>query len=176
MNRRTLIGSFSHEDDLLEAIARVREQDWRVIDVYVPYPVHGLDRALGLAPSRLSWVAFVCGALGVILALLFQFWTSAVDWPINVGGRPWNSLPAFVPMTFEMMVLFSGLGIVLAFFIRSRLFPGKAPERSYRGATDNRFVLVLREGNAAFNPDFALRLLRDCRAVEAREREEREMP
>jgi hypothetical protein len=173
MSCRILVGSFDHEEDLLEAIARVREQGWRIVDVYVPYPVHGLDRALGLRPSRLTWVAFACGVLGVALALWFQFWTTAVDWPLNVGGRPWNSLPAFVPMTFEMMVLFAGLGIVLAFLLTCRLFPGKKlASLSFPGVTDNHFVLVLQEGDAAFDPDVVRRMLRACHAVDAEEREE----
>lgn len=174
MSCRILVGSFDHEEDLLEAIARVREQGWRIVDVYVPYAVHGLDQALGLQPSRLPWVAFGAGALGVALTLWFQFWTTAVDWPLNVGGRPWNSLPAFVPVTFEMMVLFAGLGIVLAFLIRCRLYPGKKPELSFPGVTDNRFVLVLQERDAAFDPEIAGWMLHASHAVDAVEREEME--
>ncbi|HEX7379210.1 MAG TPA: DUF3341 domain-containing protein [Pirellulales bacterium] len=174
MSCRILVGSFEHEEDLLQAVARVREQGWHINDVYVPYPVHGLDRALGLRPSRLSWAAFVCGALGVAAAIWFQFWTTAVDWPINVGGRPWNSLPAFVPTTFEMMVLFAGLGIVAAFLFVSRLYPGKKPVLSFPGVTDNHFVLVLREGDSTFDADIVEHLLGACHALHSVEREEME--
>lgn len=174
MSCRILVGSFDHEEDLLRAVARVREQGWRIADVYVPYAVHGLDRALGLRPSRLSWVAFVCGALGVAAAVWFQFWATAVDWPINVGGRPWNSLPAFVPTTFEMMVLFAGLGIVAAFLFVCRLFPGKKPDLSFSGVTDNHFVLVLREGDSTFDAEVVRNLLGACHALDAQEREELE--
>lgn len=176
MSCRLVIGTFDHAEDLLEAIPRVREQGWRIVDVYVPYPVHGLDQALGLRPSRLSYVAFAGGALGVILALWFQFWASAVSWPINVGGRPWNSLPAFVPLTFEMMVLFAGLTIVPAFLLRCRLFPGKRPYPLFPAVSDNHFVIVLQERGAAFDPDVARRTLRACHAVKVEEREEKEMP
>jgi hypothetical protein len=174
MSCRILVGSFDHEEDLLDAVARVRQQGWRIVDVYVPYAVHGLDRALGLRPSRLSWVAFVGGALGVALAVWFQFWTTAVDWPINVGGRPWNSWPAFVPVTFELMVLFAGLGIVLAFLLTCRLYPGKKPDLAFSGVTDNHFVVVLQERDAAFDPDVVRRMLRACHAVDADERQEKE--
>lgn len=170
MNCRILQVSFDHEEDLLESIVRVREQGWRIVDVFLPYPIHGLDHALGLRPSRLTWVAFVCGALGVAFALWFQFWASAVDWPLNIGGRPWNSLLAFVPLTFEMMVLFAGLGIVAAFLLRCRLYPGKTPGLPVPRATDDRFVLVLQERDAAFDPDVARRLLRGYRAINAEER------
>lgn len=174
MSCRILAGSFDHEEDLLEAIARVRKRGWRIADVYTPYPVHGLDRALGLAPTRLGWVAFVMGAIGVGFAFWFQFWTTAVDWPLNVGGRPWNSWPAFTPAAFEMMVLFAGLGIVLAFLIRCRLFPGKTPDLSFPGVNDNQFVLVIQERNAEFDAEAARQMLRACRAVESVEREEME--
>lgn len=174
MSCRILVGSFDQEEDLLEAVARVRKEGWRIVDVYVPYAVHGLDRALGLRPSRLSWVAFFCGTLGVVAAVWFQFWTTAVDWPINVGGRPWNSLPAFVPTTFEMMVLFAGLGIVAAFLLACRLYPGKKPDLSFSGVTDNHFVLVLQERDASFDADVVRRMLGACHAVDAEEREEQE--
>jgi hypothetical protein len=174
MSCRILVGSFDREEDLIEAIHCAREQGCRIVDVYVPYAVHGLDRVLGLRPSRLSWVAFGCGALGVLLALAFQFWTTAIDWPVDVGGRPWNSLPAFVPVTFEMMVLFAGLGTVLAFLLTCRLFPGKQPGLSFPGVTDNHFVLVLQERDATFDPDVVRRMLRACHAVDSEEREEKE--
>lgn len=174
MSCRILTGSFDREEDLLAAVARVRENGWRVVDVYVPYPVHGLDRELGLRPSRLPWAAFVCGLFGAASAWGFQYWASAIDWPINVGGRPWNSLPAFVPVIFEMMVLFAGIGVVLAFLVVSRLFPGKRPDLLFSGVTDNHFVLVLQERNAAFDPDVVQGLLRACHVVEAEEREEME--
>lgn len=174
MSCRILTGSFDREEDLLAAVARAREHGWRVVDVYVPYPVHGLDRVLGLRPSRLPWAAFLCGALGVALALGFQFWASSIDWPINVGGRPWNSLPAFVPVIFEMMVLFAGLGVVAAFLLVCRLFPGKKPDLLFPGVTDNHFVLVLQERDSTFDADVAQRLLQSYHAVESGERVEKE--
>lgn len=174
MSCRILTGSFDREEDLLAAVARVRENGWRVVDVYVPYPVHGLDQVLGLRPSRLPRVAFFCGAMGAVLALAFQYWASAIDWPINVGGRPWNSLPAFVPVIFEMMVLFAGLGIVAVFLFVCRLYPGKKPDLAFAGVTDKHFVLVVQERDAAFDADVVQRLLRTCHVIEAEEREEHE--
>ena len=83
---------------------------------------------MGLRPSRLPWVCFVLGLLGAVAMLLFQYWATAVSWPINVGGKPWNSLPAFVPVTFEVMVLCAGVGTVVAFIWRDRdCGPGVGP-------------------------------------------------
>jgi mono/diheme cytochrome c family protein len=104
-----------------------------------------------------------------------QFWTSAVYWPLNVGGRPWNSLPAFVPVTFELMVLCAGLGVVATFLVVSRLYPGKGTRLPYPGVTDNRFVLVLKETDAAFDAGATRRLLEHHGAVHTEEREESEV-
>jgi hypothetical protein len=145
VSQKVLIAGFAGEEDLLQAVAAVRERGWPIVEAFTPYPVHGLDRAMGLRRSRLSVACFLSGLTGLALALLFQFWTTAWDWPLNVGGQPWNSLPAFVPVTFEAMVLFAGLGLVLAWLIRSRLYPGKEAALALPEQTDNRFVLVVRE-------------------------------
>lgn len=141
--KRQLVGFFEHEADLIEATRTARESNYGIVDVYTPYALHGLDRAMGLPPSRLSLICFLFGLFGAAFALAFQFWTSALDWPINVGGKPWNSLPAFVPVTFELMVLFGGLGTVLAFLVVNRLRPGKRPVAPVEGVTDDRFALAV---------------------------------
>jgi hypothetical protein len=127
---------------------------------------------MGLAPSRLPWVCFALGLFGAAFKVWFEYWTSAVDWPINVGGKPWDSLPAFVPITFEVMVLFAGLSTVFAFFLISRLYPGKKAVISDIGTTDDRFALVLEECDAAFDPDEVRALLLSYGAVEVTERAE----
>ena len=120
-----MIAVFDNETDLLAATRAAREAGCEIVDVYTPYAVHGLDEAMGLRPSRLGWVCFLCGAAGAALAVWAQFWTSAVDWPLNVGGKPFNSLPAFVPVIFEVCVLLAGLGVVGALLLRCRLWPGR---------------------------------------------------
>ena len=115
---------------------------------------------MGLAPSKLPWVCFLLGLLGAALKVWFEFWTTAQDWPINVGGKPWNSLPAFVPVTFEVMVLFAGLSTVFAFLFVSRLWPGKGAVLADKAVTDHHFVLVIEEIDAAFDPA-KVRLLLD---------------
>src|SRR5262245_34939468 len=94
-NCQLTIGTFATDHDLLAATGAARERGYAIVDAYAPYPVHGLDEAMGLKPSRLGLICFACGALGVVSALALQYWTLAIDWPINVGGRPFNSWPAF---------------------------------------------------------------------------------
>jgi len=171
MHDKVVIAGFAGENDLLQAVAAVRERDWPIVEVYTPYAVHGLDRALGLRRSRLSVACFLGGLLGAVLALWFQYWATASSWPLNVGGQPWNSLPAFVPVTFESMVLCAGLGLVLAWLVRCRLYPGKKAVMPLAGVTDNRFVLVVGESSPAAGMEEVRRLLQDIRAVTCEERE-----
>jgi len=172
MNRRVLVTFFEDEDDILGAAGAVRKAGFRIVDVFSPYAVHGLDKAMGLHPSKLPWVSFVLGLLGGVLKVWFEFWTTAVDWPINVGGKPWDSLPAFIPVTFEVMVLFAGMSTVLAFLFVSRLRPGRKAVLADPLVTDNRFVLVIEETDAAFDPVKVNHLLEE---FNVRHMEEREM-
>jgi hypothetical protein len=174
MSRRIILASFSQEEDLLEAIRAVKERGWDITDVYTPYAVHGLDQALGWPRSRLPVACFLGGAAGVGLALWFQFWASAVDWPLNVGGRPWNSLPAFVPVAFECMVLFGGFSLLFAWLFRCRLYPGKKALLSLPGVTNDRFAVLLREPTTPGACATVRQLLHDCHVVDLQERDEEE--
>jgi Protein of unknown function (DUF3341) len=173
MTHRTVQGVFAREADLLRAAELVNQQGWRIVDIYTPYPVHDAARLMGLGRSRLPYAAFAFGAVGVGLAFWFQFWVSALDWPINVGGRPWNSLPAFVPVAFEMMVLFAGLGVVLTWLLVSRLYPGKAAVLSSARVTDDSFVLEVQGPGPESDLESLRQLFRECHARGFEERETR---
>ena len=151
MSDRILLATFAHEDDLLAATDEVRRSGLRIVDAFTPYAVHGLDRAMGLRPSRLTWVCFLCGMVGVLGMLWFEHWSASIDWQLNVGGKPWNSLPSDVPVAFEAAVLLAGFGSVFALFAVSRLFPGKRPRIIDPRVTDDRFVLVIDQADAAFD-------------------------
>ncbi len=170
MSRRVVIAAFEDENNLLGVTRAVRTKGLKVIDVFTPYPVHGLDAAMGLRVSRLPWICFFAAIIGAALKLWFEFWTTMVDWPINIGGKPWNSLPAFVPVTFEVMVLSAGLTTVFAFLVLARLRPGKRPAVLFPRVTDDRFVLVLEESNAQFDLDRVRTLLQKFGAVAIEER------
>ncbi|MBI4477733.1 MAG: DUF3341 domain-containing protein [Acidobacteria bacterium] len=143
MGQRLIVAVFDHEEDIRGAVAAARRAGLSIVDVHAPYLVHGLDRAMGLRPSRLPWICFLFGLVGAAVKLLFEYWTTAVNWPLNVGGKPWNSLPAFVPVTFEVMVLFAGIGTVLTFFVVAGLRPGRDASLPDPRVTDDSFALVL---------------------------------
>jgi hypothetical protein len=149
-------------------VAAARKRGWPIREVYTPHPVHGLDRALDLPRCRLAVACFLGGLFGAALALGFQFWSTALDWPLNVGGQPWNSLPSFVPVMFESMVLCGGLGMVLVWLLRSGMYPGKKPLLPPCGETDDRFLLVLGPRVPA-DPAEVSEFLRNHNAVMAQE-------
>ncbi|MBM4169334.1 MAG: DUF3341 domain-containing protein [Ignavibacteria bacterium] len=151
MTERLLVATFGGERDIVDATRAAKDAGYHIVDVYAPYAIHGLDKAMGLRPSRLPWICFGLGLTGAIAKLWYQIWTSATSWPVNVGGKPLSSVPAFVPVTFEIMVLFAGVGTVLAFFFVSRLRPGKHPKVLYERVTNDKFVLVLLQNDAAFD-------------------------
>ena len=129
---------------------------------------------MAIRPTRIAWVCFALGLTGAVAKLWFQIWTSAFDWPVNVGGKPLTSLPAFVPVTFEVMVLFAGVGTVLAFFLRSMMWPGKTPRVLYKGATDDRFVLVLAEEDASFDVEKVQQMFSPFNVMKVEEEVEKE--
>lgn len=169
MSEQQLIATFDHPDDAIAACNAVRDQDCRIVDVYAPYAVHGLDYAMGVRRSRLTWVCFVCGMTGALGMLWFQHWVAAVNWPIDVGGKPWNSLPSDVPVAFEAMVLLAGFGTVFAFLAVSRLFPGKLAKTPQPRVTDDQFVLVVEPTDATLNVERFRAMLSDCHAISIEE-------
>ena len=116
-----VLGFFDDPQSLIDAMNQVREANYESFDAFTPYPVHGLDAAQGLKRSPLPYVTFVAGATGFMLAVALQYWTSAVDWPLNVGGKPFYSWPAFVPIMFELTVLLAGLSTVAGMLVLNGL-------------------------------------------------------
>ena len=171
--RRLHVAVFEREVDLLRAIGACRDQRLTIVDAYSPYPIHGIDEVMGIRRSRLTLVCFAAGLTGLTLGLLFQYWSSAVDWPLDVGGRPFDSLPAFIPVAFEMTVLFGGLATALALLARSRLWPGRRPRRAIERVTDDRFALVVAGGEPTLRDGELERMLADHGAASSWEELER---
>lgn len=169
MSRR-IVASFDREDRLLAAVTRARAKGIRVGDVHSPCPVHGLDEALGLRPTRLGIVCFALGATGASVAMAFQYWTHSSSWPLNVGGRPFNAWPAYLPVAFEVMVLMAGIGTVLAFLAVSRLFPGRRAELPGPRATDDLYIVVVPAEEGIVDTAAVLALFRAEGAVAVEER------
>lgn len=139
-----VMGFYDDPHDLLLVTEKARvDMGFKNMDAYTPYPVHGIEEALGL---KMSWVATAArvGLLGgAFLGFMLQSWTSAVDWPINIGGKPFISWPAWVPVTFETGVLFAGFINLLAMMFACGLYPKPKTMVLSRRITNDRFVLVI---------------------------------
>lgn len=161
MTPKPLVGVFDSDHAVLAAAAAARRKGLSVRDAYTPFPVHGMDEALGLPPSWLSKACFALGAAGLTCALSFQYWVSLFNWPMNIGGKPFDASPALIPIAFEITVLVSGVGTVLTLLFFRGLLPGRRPRISGLGATDDKFLLVIDDA-----PDQELRaFLREQGAV-----------
>src|SRR3981081_2253839 len=109
--KKFIVGSFGDEEVLFPAIKKVRKTGYRIHDVFTPFPIHGLDKALGLRDTSLHIAGFFYGITGTATALCFISWALTTDWPLNFGGKPFFALPAWIPITFELTVLFSSVGM-----------------------------------------------------------------
>ncbi|MGE0616765.1 MAG: DUF3341 domain-containing protein, partial [Bacteriovoracia bacterium] len=116
-----VLGFFDDPESILHAMEKVRDAKYRAYDAFTPFPIHGMDEAQGLKRSLLPYVSFGAGITGCLVGFGLQYWTSVIDWPINVGGKPMNSWPAFVPVMFELTILFTGIATVFGMFFFNRL-------------------------------------------------------
>lgn len=116
-----IVGLFKDPYHLMRAAKEVQKRNFTLCDAFTPYPIHGLDKILGHRRSIIPWVTLIFGLAGCFGGLALTIWTSAIDWPINVGGKPFISLPAFIPVVFELTVLFGGLATFFALFGFCRL-------------------------------------------------------
>jgi len=137
----------------LAAVSRLRREGYVLDDVHTPFPVHGLAEAMGAPPTRVSTATLAGAVLGLSLAMGFQAWSSLSSWPLDIGGKSYLALPALVPVGFELTVLFAAFATVAALVVRSRLAPRGVtpPSQPALRATDDRFVVVVREEDARFD-------------------------
>lgn len=138
-----IYGHFTDEHDLLQAIKSLQSRGIQIEDVRTPFPVHGLDAVLKYPRSGLPKIAFVAGALGGFLGLLFQAWVFTRGWPLVIGGKPFLALPSFIPVTFELTVLFAAFAMVITFLVRSDLGPGSIPDILDEEVTNDHFQIIL---------------------------------
>lgn len=151
-NIKYILGSFGDPDEMMDGIGKLQESNIAIHDVYTPMPIHGIEAKLGVKRSRLDIFAFFCGITGTASAFALIYLTSVIDWRHNIGGKPANALPVWIPIMFEVTVLFTAFGLVLAYYASTHLFPGRAPRVMDLRATNDRFVIAV---DAAKNTDHA---------------------
>jgi len=162
-----VVAAFASPEQLLEAARAARKAGYRQIDAFTPFPVHGLDKALGLERSKLGYIVLGAGLMGAAAALLLQWWTAAVDYPLVIGGKPYFHLEFSIPVTFELTVLFAAFAAVLGMLFFNRLPQLYHPvftAESFARATDDAFLLLIESQDPQFNPEACKDLLRSLGA------------
>ncbi len=169
--KRFVLGVFEDEDVLLHAVDKVRAAGVKIYEVFSPFPIHGLDDALGIERSRLPIAAFFYGLCGLSFALWMQIYMLGFDWPMIIGGKPAISLPAWIPVCFELTVFFTCHGMVITFYTISKLYPRfKTPMLDVR-STDDKFVMAIElDENSSQLPKLT-QLLRENGASEVNQKE-----
>ncbi len=162
-----IVAIFDNPDHLMVAAAQVRDRRIKKFDAFTPFPVHGLEHAMGLKRSFLPWVTFGAGLTGGSIGLLFQVWTSAYDWPLNVGGKPMISWPAFIPVTFELTILFAGLATAAALFIACGL-PNIGAKILDPRLTNDKFALFISAEDEQYKQEEFSELFKKAGAHEVR--------
>lgn len=165
-----VVGFFEDENQLLKAAEQTREAGYRKFDTISPFPIHGMDDAIGLDRSIVPWFTFIAGTIGCAFGVWFQWWTSAVNWPVNVGGKAMFSLPAFVPVIFEITILFAALVSVAGMLWLCGL-PKVDPPVIDPDLTSHKFALFIPENDNGFNEQSAMEHLKKINASDVRKTE-----
>ena len=157
---------YTDDDVLMAAVKKVKAEKHHIEEVYTPFPVHGLDKAMGLAPTRIAITSFMYGCLGLTVAIIMMNYIMIEDWPQNIGGKPsfsyLQNMPAFVPIMFEMTVFFAAHLMVITFYLRSKMWPFKKAENPDLRTTDDHFLMEIAVHN---NEKELSKLLKETGAV-----------
>jgi len=158
---------YNDDDILLDAVKKVKAQRYHIEEIYTPFPVHGLDKAMGLAPTRIAIASFMYGLVGLSVAITMMNFIMIKDWPQNIGGKPsfsyLENMPAFVPIMFELTVFFAAHLMVITFYLRSRMWPFKKSENPDPRTTDDHFLMEI---SVDGNENELTKLLQESGAVE----------
>jgi hypothetical protein len=163
--KKFAVGCFDDEAVLFPAVKKVRKAGYKIHDIYTPMPIHGLDTAMGLRDTSLHTAGFIYALTGTTTALSFMTWVFTRDWPLNIGGKPHFALPAWIPIMFELTVLFSAVGMVLTFCYICQMAPFVKKHHFHLRATDDMFVMVL-ECTPKTNEAEAIAFLKSIGAIE----------
>ena len=147
MSNKLIHALYDDDDVLLKAVKDIRSEKHHIEEVYTPFPVHGLDKAMGLEETRIAIMSFIYGCIGLGVSIAMMSFIMIEDWPQNIGGKPsfsyLENMPAFVPIMFEMTVFFAAHLMVITFYLRSRLWPFKEAENPNPLTTDDKFLIEI---------------------------------
>lgn len=169
-NKTVTFGIFENSDKFLETVGKIHSSGAKIIDCYSPFPIHGIEKAMGLKRSLLPVGAFICGCIGFSLAATMMLYMMHFDWPIIIGNKPTVGV-SYVPVLFESTVLLTAFGIAILFFIRNKMLHGKLPsERVDMRQTDDRMIVAIATDGENVNKSEITNWLYNGGAVEVKER------
>ncbi|MEO8167049.1 MAG: DUF3341 domain-containing protein [bacterium] len=151
-----LMAEFDAPEKILAAAELAKQEGYEHMDAFTPFPMEELTDALGIKHSKLSLFVLCCGLFGMFASFFFQYWTSVVDYPLNVGGKPLNSWPQWIPVTFEMTILFSAIGAVVGMIFRNGLPQPVHPVFNvdrFERATQDKFFLCIEASDPKFEKE-----------------------
>lgn len=163
-----LLAEFRNPGELLHAAEAVREAGFRHFDTHSPFPIHGMDKAMGLGNSLIGWLTLVGGITGLALATLLQWWTGSVDYPINISGKPFFAIEPSIPIMFELTILFAALATVAGMFALNGLPRPYNPlfySKNFERVTDDAFFLHVAASDSRFDRSGTEQMLRKIGAV-----------
>jgi hypothetical protein len=164
-----LLAEFQDTGSLIRAARRVHAEGYRRMDAYTPFPVHGLADALGFRKTRIAMVVLIGGLIGCIGGYFMQYWMMAIDYPLNIGGRPLNSWPSYLPVTFECTILVAALFNVLGMLALNGLPRPHHPLfeiPQFKRANIDRFFLCIETSDPKFDSVQTRNLLEELQPVE----------
>ena len=170
-----LLAEYETPADLYHACERVRDAGYGAWDAHTPFPVHGLEKAMGLRASLVPWIVCVMGFSGAGLGFLLQYWSSTIAYPLIISAKPLNSYPAFVPVTFEMGILLGSFGAVFGMLGLNKLpqlYHSLFNSERFARATDDRFYIAIEARDPRYDPDETRALLEETGAVHVEEVED----
>lgn len=161
---------FETEAGILKAANRTREAGFKKFDAITPYPVHGMEEACDIKRSWIPYVCFVAGIVGALAGLALTWWTSVISWNLNIGGKPFFSLPAFVPIIFELTILFAALSSVGALFAICGL-PKVNPPIIDKDLTSHKFAIFIPTNDVGYDEAKIEAMFRELGASEIKKAE-----
>ena len=162
-----VIAEFPTAAAVVESAKKIRQAGFTDWDVHSPFPIHGIDDAIGIRPTRLPWITLSAGIVGITVALLMQWWMNAVDYPFWISGKPFFGLPAAVPVAFELMILFAAISTIVGMLLLNGLPRFSNPlftSSLFLRATSDRFLICISANDPKFNSDAVVALLNECHA------------
>ena len=164
-NVHGITAEFTTVDNLLAACRRVRDAGYTKTDAYTPFPVHGIEKALGIKPTKLPWIALVGGLAGTMIAMIMQIWMNSIDYPYIISGKPFISLPAFMPVAFELTILLASFGAFFGMWALNGLPKFSNPlftNPRFDRATDDTFFLYIDAKDDRYDRAGVEKLFAEC--------------